>query len=82
MTDSLDPGTLSSAAQRPTPDVDGLCVSDTWDGYYFRDEHNRVLTLCHETGRNQPYIVCGAEVPGGVYCGAEGRREECATHGR
>jgi hypothetical protein len=69
-----------SVESRKAPDVDGLRDTDTWDGYYFRDEHGRTLTLCYESGRKSPYIVCGAEVPGGRYCGHDGRREECPTH--
>lgn len=70
-----------SVESRKAPAVDGLRDTDTWDGYYFRDEHGRVLTQCSESGRKRPYIVCGAEVPGGRYCGFEGRREGCPTHG-
>ena len=44
-----------TAALRPAPDVDGLRDTDTWDGYYFRDEHGRALTLCYETGREPIY---------------------------
>ena len=71
-----------TAAVRPAPSIDGLRDTDTWDGYFVRDDHGHVLTLCHETGRVRPYIVCGHPVPGGVYCGHEGRREECPTHAR